>query len=273
MKDFYVPFPRPDAAVRLICLPHAGGNATAYRPLAAHLAPEVELVAVQLPGRGPRFREAPYLDLSRLVGDLSLRIGDLLDRPWMLMGHSFGCRVAFELAHALRRMSARLPMRFIAAGCCAFHLSKRSPASHLSDEALLERTRAVGGTPDEVLQHKELMTLMLPALRADFAMADAHQAHAHQALPREPLPMPATVMSGMSDDSVPPESWAGWQAYFSRPITIVPFDGGHFFVDTHAAQVAQEINKACRDAGMPASPHEHATLSPSHDHTAAARSH
>jgi medium-chain acyl-[acyl-carrier-protein] hydrolase len=234
-KDLYVPFPRPEAPLRLLCLPHAGGSASAYRPLASHLPSGIELVAVQLPGRGARLRETPYRDLGRLVIDLARCVRDLPDKPWMLMGHSFGCRVAFELALELFRTSDRLPLRFLAAGCSAFHLGERSTRARLSDDELLERVRSAGGTPDAVLQNKEMMTLTLPALRADFAMADSHSPSS------DPLPIPATIMTGLNDESVPEVSLPAWQAYFSQRISVITFTGGHFFVDSHAHEVARVI--------------------------------
>lgn len=235
IKDFYVPFPRPHASLRLLCLPHAGGSASAYWPLASHLHPGIELLAVQLPGRGARYREAPYRDLGQLVHDLARCVEELPQKSWMLMGHSFGCRVAFELARELAHMSAHLPLRFIAAGCGAFGLGRSRTRANLSDQELLRHVHSIGGTPDAILQNDAMMALALPSLRADFAMANAH------CPPCEPLPMPATIMCGRNDCSVPLMSLLGWQAYFNQQVSVCMFKGGHFFIDTDAVDVARAI--------------------------------
>ncbi len=241
-KHVYIPFPRPQAALRVICLPHAGGSAGAYRPIASHLQSDIELVAVQLPGHGARFREPPFQDMHSLIADLTQHLRPWLDKPWILMGHSFGCRVAFELAHAQARAGQSLPRHFIASACRAFHLaSKRISQASLSDETLMQRTRVLGGTPEEVIQNKQLMALLLPALRADMAIADAHQVG-----PRKRLPMPATVMMGSQDLSTPEHSgpaWQAWQAYFRDHVAMAEFDAGHFFINSHPKQVARCINR------------------------------
>ncbi|MEY9893890.1 surfactin synthase thioesterase subunit [Catenulispora sp. MAP12-49] len=46
--------PSPDAPVRLLCLPHAGGSASFFRAVSQALAPKVEVLAVQYPGRQDR---------------------------------------------------------------------------------------------------------------------------------------------------------------------------------------------------------------------------
>src|SRR6059058_3650797 len=87
-----------DSGVRLICFPHAGGSASAYVPLARALAPEVEVLAVQYPGRQDRRHEPPIEDVNRLA-DLA---ADVLPtdsaRPYALFGHSMGALVAYETA-------------------------------------------------------------------------------------------------------------------------------------------------------------------------------
>ena len=51
-KALACPLPRDAPALRLVCLPHAGGAAAAYRAWAAELPDTVELHIYQPPGRG-----------------------------------------------------------------------------------------------------------------------------------------------------------------------------------------------------------------------------
>lgn len=48
----FVPAPQPHRPYRLFCFPHAGGDATAYTPLARALAPAAEVWALRPPARG-----------------------------------------------------------------------------------------------------------------------------------------------------------------------------------------------------------------------------
>src|SRR5918912_669489 len=94
--------PRPDARLRLICLPPAGGGASRYRDWAALLPEDIEVVPVQLPGREGRFTEDPFTSMEQLTGPLLDGLASYLTRPFALFGHSMGAFIAFELARRVR---------------------------------------------------------------------------------------------------------------------------------------------------------------------------
>ncbi len=227
--------PRPVAELRLICLPFAGGSASHYQPFVSGLPSWVELCAAQLPGRGSRLREAPLQRMDQVVEALRQHLP--LDKPWLLFGHSLGCRLAVELMLALRAHDQRLPLHFIASGCRPLQLTRTvPPLSPLSDEAFIRRLQDYGGTPPEVLAHQELMALVLPALRADFRLVEEYR-------PGEipPLPLPVTVFSGRQDADVPPAELPQWQALFTEPAEVQLFDGGHFFIQQNQKDVADAL--------------------------------
>src|SRR5687767_15700848 len=90
--------PAPGSPIRLVCLPHAGGSASFYFPVSRSLSPEVDVLAVQYPGRQDRRHEPMVADipaLSRLVAD---ELAGWLDKPLALFGHSMGASLAFEVA-------------------------------------------------------------------------------------------------------------------------------------------------------------------------------
>lgn len=232
---FQTLLPRPAAKVRLICLPFAGGSASHYQPFASGLPPWVELCAAQLPGRSARLREPPCQRMDEAVEALRQHIP--LDKPWLLFGHSLGCRLGVELMQALQARGQRLPLHFIASGCRPLHLTRDiAPMSSLSDTAFIQRLQEYGGTPPEVLAHQELMTLILPALRADFRLVeDYHLSCA------TPLPVPVTVMGGCQDRDVPVAELPQWQALFAEPADVVLFDGGHFFIQQQRQAVVETL--------------------------------
>src|SRR5882757_9397093 len=93
--------PADQAPKRLFCFPHAGGSATFYFPVARALAPEVDVLAVQYPGRQDRHAEPGITDLSRLADLVAEQIHPWADRPLSFFGHSMGATLAFEVAHRL----------------------------------------------------------------------------------------------------------------------------------------------------------------------------
>ncbi|RCV51556.1 thioesterase II family protein, partial [Marinitenerispora sediminis] len=94
--------------VHLVCFPHAGGPATYYTPMStnlAALAPFVDVVALQYPGRQDRLAEPPVADLADLADLVTAELLPLAagPLPLALFGHSMGAELAFETARRLER--------------------------------------------------------------------------------------------------------------------------------------------------------------------------
>ncbi|HKG20773.1 MAG TPA: alpha/beta fold hydrolase, partial [Blastocatellia bacterium] len=167
--------PNPRARLRLFCFPYAGGSSASYRPWADRIPRSVELCAVQLPGRGSRLSEPPFDRLVPLVQAIKPIILQLLDKPFALFGHSMGARIAFELARLLRREENLEPAHLFISGCRAPQLPVEDRAVYgLPDPEFIDELRRLNGTPKEVLENRELMQLMIPLLRADFAVCGTY---------------------------------------------------------------------------------------------------
>jgi pyochelin biosynthetic protein PchC len=80
------PGPAPDAAARLVCLPHAGGSAAFYQPLAERLRPAIDTAVIQYPGRHDRFAEPAYTDLDLLARDVAAALRREVATPFALFG-------------------------------------------------------------------------------------------------------------------------------------------------------------------------------------------
>ena len=103
--------PGADGAPRLVCFPHAGGSATFYFPLSRALAPSMEVLAVQYPGRQDR-RAEPCIDsIDGLADEIVDALRPLTDRPMALFGHSMGAVLAYETARSWEALGhAPLPL-------------------------------------------------------------------------------------------------------------------------------------------------------------------
>jgi medium-chain acyl-[acyl-carrier-protein] hydrolase len=219
------------ARVRLFCFGCAGGSASAFREWSRHL-PEAEVLAIQLPGRGPRFDEPPRTDLSGMVRDLAEAMRPFLDRPFALFGHSLGGLLAFESARHLRCLGASEPGHLFTACMRAPHLPPEEPLAHaLPDDEFLANLTTLGGTPPAILAHDELVRMLVPALRADFAL---HETYQHQK--QRPLACPLSVFGGAQDRMVARESLEAWSSHTSGPSRVQIFEGDHFFFYTQPQQ-------------------------------------
>ncbi|HEX2190639.1 MAG TPA: alpha/beta fold hydrolase [Longimicrobiaceae bacterium] len=243
------PRPRPAAPVRLLCLPFAGGAASAYRAWPELMGEDVEVSAVQLPGREMRLREPPFDRVEPLVAALADVLDPTLDRPYAVFGHSMGALIGFELARELRRRGRPLPVALVASGRNAPHLPARDPLMHpLPEPEFLERLRTFEGTPEAVLEHQELMQLLIPLLRADFAVNEAYT-HREEA----PLDLPLLAMGGDADPEVSREGLEAWSGYTTGPFTLEVYPGGHFFLNPLAREVTRAVRGVvARAARLPA---------------------
>ncbi len=229
------PLTRP--RLRLVCFPYAGGSANVYRPWRESLPADVELWAAQLPGREGRLLEAPATDLHAVVAALAAA---LPPGPLAFFGHSLGAIVAYELTLALARAKGLQPERLFVSGSRAPQLRAERPSRRhdLPDEAFREELRKLNGTPRELLENSELMELMLPALRADFALCDRYEFRGDVL-----LQCPLVALAGSADDEARPDQVVSWAAVGEGPFALHVLPGDHFFVKSAAAALLEILGR------------------------------
>jgi medium-chain acyl-[acyl-carrier-protein] hydrolase len=231
------PRPNPRAPVRLFCLPYAGGGASSYRAWPACL-PDIDVVAIQLPGREDRVCEPAFSNASELCTQLVAVLAPYLDRPYALFGHSMGGLIAFELVRLLRTIGAPSPIHlFVSAHSGPRKVSSLPPVAGMSDDELAALLRRLGGTRDEVLADAEMMTLVLPLMRCDLTLCESYRY-----VPAEPLACPISVFGGIFDKIVRRPDLLSWEAETSGVFRARMFPGGHFFFDDLKPRVLQALS-------------------------------
>lgn len=238
--------PAPQAALRLFCLPYAGGGAYIYRDWAEQLPSKVEVCPIQLPGRGNRLREAPLTRMTPLVQAIAKEITPLLDKPFAIFGHSMGALIGFELARVLSGEQAKEPSHLFVSGRRAPQIPGADKKTYdLPEEEFIEELRRLNGTPQEVLDHPELMQVMTPILRADF---ETIQTYDYRVEP--PLSCPIAAMGGIQDPDVPRQDLEAWREQTTGPFTLRMFPAGHFLINTARPMLLQAITKEFHQSGM-----------------------
>lgn len=219
--------PNEQARLRLFCLPYAGGRASIFRPWAEALPDDIEVCAIQLPGREERMRELLYTRLAPLIQELAAAIAPYLDRPFAFYGHSMGALVAFEAARRLRAVYGCQPVAMLLAAFRAPQLPNPNiKIYHLPTEVFKVVLRA-DGIPEAVLQSEELMQVMLPTLRADYEVCDTYEYHEEP-----PLTCPFYLYSGLEDIRVREADMEGWPVHTSAASRHTLFPGSHLFLHT-----------------------------------------
>jgi medium-chain acyl-[acyl-carrier-protein] hydrolase len=231
--------PNPKARLRLFCLPYAGTGAAIFRSWPDGLPADVEVCPVQYPGRGTRPLETPFTAISPLVRALAEGVLPLLDKPFAFFGHSLGALIGFELARALRRQSGAQPVHLFVSADRAPRGPRRDPPIHaLPDTDFLDELARLNGTPGKLLDDAELMQIMLPVLRADFAV---YESYVYSAEP--PLACPISVLGGLQDHRVRRNDLETWREETERSFSLRMFPGGHFFLNTAQPLLLQALSQ------------------------------
>ena len=201
-----------------------------FRRWVDKMASSVEVCPVQLPGRGNRIREAPFRQMTPLVESLDEGLSPYLEGPFAFFGHSLGAIVSFELALKLQREGRKLPLHLFVSGRRAPNIPRQHPITYdRPDDEFVEELKRLNGTPKEILEHSELMQLMLPVLKADFEISETYESSGG------PLSgCPITAFGGKQDEDVPQHFLEAWKEHTTGPFKHRMLPGDHFFL--HASE-------------------------------------
>jgi len=232
----------PRARLRMFCFPYAGGGASAYRGWAASLPGEVEVCPVQLPGRESRLRDQPFTRAEVLIPAIADALAPYMDMPFVFFGHSMGGMISFELTRELRRRGKALPLHIFVSGRRAPQVPAREEPIHdLPEPEFIEKLRELNGTPEEVLQHAELMKLLVPILRADFAVNETYTY-----TEEEPFDIGLSAFGGLGDVEVTKEDLELWRTQTRARFRLRMLPGDHFFLNSGRDLLTEAI---ARDLG------------------------
>jgi surfactin synthase thioesterase subunit len=233
--------PNANARLRLFCIPYAGTGASIFARWPAMCSSALEIAAIQLPGREDRAFEQPFTRMGLMVKTIAQAMRPYLGMPFALFGHSSGALIAFELARELRTAFESLPSRLFLSSHPAAHLVvDREDFGELSETDLIEALRRFGGTSDQVLANAEMLRMIMPAVRADFAVCARYTYR-----PSEPLSCPITAFVGKDDERVRGADLMAWRRETSGAFDLQVFAGGHFFINEQPRPVLQAIARTC----------------------------
>jgi acyl transferase domain-containing protein/surfactin synthase thioesterase subunit len=260
--DSWLVFPRPNPAakLRLFCFPYAGGNSSVFRPWIELLRDDIELIAVDPPGRAARVHERAFDDYDAFFAALLPAMAPFLDRPVAFYGHCLGGITLYEAARRLRRQpgfdlrhmfvsSARAPQRLRQFGKFEEDLMARMltmpgykpflPAYRQADDVFAELIRRFNiGASEEFLANDELKRLLMPAIRAEFRMASRYRFEAEPA-----WTTPISCFVGAEDPYVSRQDALAWSEHTRNAFKLHLRDGDHFLVVDDREFIIDAINR------------------------------
>jgi surfactin synthase thioesterase subunit len=234
-----------DAAISLICFPHAGGSATYYSWLARSLAPEIELIAVQYPGRQDRRLEECIDNIPELSDAVFEALSPWTERPFAFFGHSMGAIVAFEVTRRCEAAMAPAPVRLFASGRRAPSW-QRSENIHLRDDrGIIAEMRKVGATDERVLADEELLQTILRVIRADYKAIETYSCS-----PGAVVECPVTALVGDADPQATIDEASAWAGHCTGEFDLRIFPGGHFYLDNCHTEVASLLSASLTETAL-----------------------
>jgi len=221
--------------LRLVCFPFSGSSASIFRPWIDSLSAEIEVLAVQLPGRENRLRERYIRDMDEIVEQLEHEIGPVLDPPFVFFGHSLGSLIAYELLQRLEATGRHRAELFFASGGPAPHTCiPPDERRTLTQDQILQDLRKISGTHATLLDDAEVLALLLPMLQADFEIYGNYRY-------RESAPLRSPIVSirGAADAYITHQRQLEWNRHTDREFSFHTIPGPHLLMaDSSGALLA-----------------------------------
>ncbi|WP_411083989.1 thioesterase II family protein [Streptomyces sp. cmx-18-6] len=223
--------------VRLVCFPHAGGNAQMFHGWSSRLPADVEVLAVRYPGRQERMGEPCVESMDELADRISEALTSYGDLPMAFFGHSMGASVAYEVAARQEAgAGAGGPAVVLLSARNAPHRSSRTSLHRAADDVLVagvSRLGSLGGDPYAV---PELRELLLPVLRSDYKLIETYRPHSPAV-----LRAPVVAYRGEADPGVTYERLSAWGELTTGGFALRAFPGDHFYLAPREAELTADI--------------------------------
>lgn len=235
---------RPSAPVRLYCFSHVGGTASVYKQWAQFLSADVEICAVQLPGREERQHENLCEDIEDVVNKLTTVIAADA-RPNIFFGHSFGSILAFALASRLKTLGIE-PDALIVSAKTAPHLPSKKLRSNLPRVQLIQELVSMGGTPEAVLNDSTMMDRALRIVRADYCVLESFKSNNYL----DSLSCPIVAFEADEDTYTTGAGIDAWSEYTQSTFIKHVVSGGHFYINNYPAALFSVINSMVENINL-----------------------
>ena len=189
------------------------------------MPPNVEVYGLQLPGRADRLAERPFTSVRELVPEISGSMTEVFGQAICFIWAQHGrdpCLRGGSLVATRYGKGARSPI------CLRPGAKIAEPALsifQMNNRDFLAKVVELNGTPREVLDTPDLLSIVLPLLRADFKLVETYQFGAC-----ERLPCPITAIGGSEDEETQNGALEAWQAQTDSTFAMHVLAGDHFFI-------------------------------------------
>ena len=222
--------------INLFCLPFAGGSIYSYQSYLKYAPQQLNIIPLELPGRGRRFGEALLTNIHAVTDDIYQKIKHRLHEPYAIYGHSLGTLLGYLLTKKIIQEGQNPPEYLFFTGRASPSVAlKEAPRYLLPRDAFFRKIAELGGTPAEMLDDEDMKDIFEPILRADFETVETYKYKQ-----TSPFAIPVNIIIGDEEDISLQEAWA-WQDETEVPIEVAQMAGKHFFIFANAQEIVEVI--------------------------------
>jgi len=222
---------RPQANVKLFCIPFAGGNSQIYSKWHQYLHSDIEVNAIQLPGRDSRKNESFATCLHEIAEEIC-QVLSVTEQKIAFFGHSMGALIAYEVTKRMEKTGKQVCNLFLSARPSP-DMPQRFKRSHLPRDQLISHLDSLGGTSSSILMDDGLMDNAIPVIRADYALLEGYCCSSNDSA----IQTSSTLFSAENDAFVPRSHVANWKKYLPKNTSMHSFSGDHFYLNSHPQQL------------------------------------
>jgi medium-chain acyl-[acyl-carrier-protein] hydrolase len=228
------------AKIQLFCFPYAGASSNVYSAWQKKFKDneDVEIIAVELPGRGTRINEPLLDDMDQLTYKLTNEVLNTCCENIIFFGHSLGAITSFSLALSLQKKGISLKHHFISAMKAPSLLHTLPQVRALNDQELIELLINYNSTLQSLISNDEIKEIFLPILKSDIMLRQSFKPNF-----TDKLVTNLTLVFGEFDNSVTRDEMLLWKNNYQGEVDVYSFSGDHFFVKSCEGQVLSLIDR------------------------------
>ncbi|MGX9808905.1 thioesterase II family protein (plasmid) [Exiguobacterium acetylicum] len=209
--------------IQLIAIPFAGGSLNSYSQM--KLIDGVTIINYELPGRGRRYEDSEYT-MEKVKKEIIKHID--FTKPYILFGHSMGAFIAYETCVLIEELNLNRPYKVILSAQIPPHcVDDQSYDREMDNASVVAYLRSMGGTPQEVLDSKELIDYYGKILKNDLTLLRKYLHNGWSPKVKSSI----EIWNGIHDNMIPFSKVMKWKDVTLSECHIKSFEGGHFFIN------------------------------------------
>lgn len=225
--------------IQFFIFPYAGGSAVSLKLFIDMIYEEVDVVAVEYPGRGSRSKENflnSFSDMIEDAADFCCNHRD--DRlPYALMGYSMGSIIAYEIM-IRGGIIGDLKHFFAAAEISPKYRSEEfCSIGILTDEMIIERMNGFGGIDSALLKNPRFSSIFLKPAISDYKHLLSYRFNNTN----KKVSVNASFLYSEKDTGI--DKVKKWEELLDGSFDYHEMGHDHFFINRHYGEMAEIVNE------------------------------